>query len=240
MKLLENTELESMSSSLCFGAPDRRVYGRVESYSCKMAGNDKRVYKQFSTENAASNGSELLALSPPQTTVSPFGPFSVEMCNSKTLFYLTSTLNASFPDYDFTNTRSQSFSKEPSLDLVINSIDTTMFTEMGEEYHRIQPRLWAAIDKEIAVRECSIYSYIPDDDDNPYGEEGSIWSFNYFFYNKRLNRILFFSCRCVSSNAVMAEDEAMDYVDDDIDITEGSGAASGYGYGQQYLDGMRA
>ena len=35
---------------------------------------------------------------------------------TKTLFYLISTLNASFhPDYDFSNAKSDEFSKEPSL-----------------------------------------------------------------------------------------------------------------------------
>ena len=33
----------------------------------------------------------------------------------KTLFYLIATLNASHPDYDFSNSRSDEFSKEPSI-----------------------------------------------------------------------------------------------------------------------------
>lgn len=40
-------------------------------------------------------------------------------------------------------------------------------------------------------------SYNPDLDSDPYGEEGNMWSFNYFFYNKRLKRIVFFTCRSV-------------------------------------------
>ena len=36
--------------------------------------------------------------------------------STKTLFYLISTLNASFnPDYDFSNAKSEEFSKEPSV-----------------------------------------------------------------------------------------------------------------------------
>ncbi len=41
---------------------------------------------------------------------------------------------------------------------------------------------------------CSNNSYNPDLESDPYGEEGSLWSFNYFFYNKKLKRILFFTC----------------------------------------------
>lgn len=40
-------------------------------------------------------------------------------------------------------------------------------------------------------------SYNPDLDSDPFGEDGSLWSFNYFFYNKRLKRIVFFSCRSI-------------------------------------------
>lgn len=41
------------------------------------------------------------------------------------------------------------------------------------------------------------FSYNPDLDSDPFGEEGSLWSFNYFFYNKKLKRIVFFTCRSV-------------------------------------------
>lgn len=40
-----------------------------------------------------------------------------------------------------------------------------------------------------------VCSYNPDLDSDPFGEEGSLWSFNYFFYNKKLKRIVFFTCR---------------------------------------------
>lgn len=42
-----------------------------------------------------------------------------------------------------------------------------------------------------------VFSYNPDLDSDPFGEEGSLWSFNYFFYNKKLKRIVFFTCRSV-------------------------------------------
>ena len=48
-----------------------------------------------------------------------------------------------------------------------------------------------------AVSRCC--SYNPDLDSDPFGEDGSLWSFNYFFYNKRLKRIVFFTCRSIRS-----------------------------------------
>lgn len=32
-------------------------------------------------------------------------------------------------------------------------------------------------------------------------EDGNVWSFNFFFYNKKLKRILYFSCRGISKSA---------------------------------------
>ena len=37
------------------------------------------------------------------------------------------------------------------------------------------------------------FRYNADLDSDPYGE--ALWYFNYFFYNKRMKRLLFFSCQ---------------------------------------------
>ncbi|CAB1315199.1 unnamed protein product [Coregonus sp. 'balchen'] len=185
MKLLENSSFEAINTRLTIETGDCQIIGRIESYSCKMAGEDKQMFKQFCQEGLPH---VLEALSPPQSSgISPNklsqsqsgdegeGPLS-DKCSRKTLFYLIATLNESFrPDYDFSRTKSHDFSREPSVNW-----------------------LWEAIDAEICLSECDIYSYNPDLDSDPYGEEGNMWSFNYFFYNTRLKRIVFFTCRSVS------------------------------------------
>lgn len=50
----------------------------------------------------------------------------------------------------------------------------------------------------ILTHQC-LFSYNPDLDSDPFGEEGSLWSFNYFFYNKKLKRIVFLTCRSIRS-----------------------------------------
>lgn len=103
------------------------AFFRIESYSCKMAGDDKHMFKQFCQEGQPH---VLEALSPPQTSgLSPSrlsksqggedeSPLS-DKCSRKTLFYLIATLNESFrPDYDFSTARSHEFSREPSLSWV--------------------------------------------------------------------------------------------------------------------------
>ncbi|XDV18081.1 hypothetical protein PO909_023852 [Leuciscus waleckii] len=236
MKLLENSLFEALSSQLCVETGDAHILGRIESYSCKMAGDDKHMFKQFCQEGEPHI---LEALSPPQSSSAPSpnllgksgedgeNPLSDKCCR-KTLFYLITTLNESFrPDYDFSAARAHEFSREPSANWVADSVNSSLYSAVGEQFNSLGPELWNAIDQEINLQSCDIYrcvrcltnifkplnvfctsilrshccfvcSYNPDLDSDPFGEEGSLWSFNYLFYNKKLKRIVFFTCRSVS------------------------------------------
>nr|XP_037284424.1 repressor of RNA polymerase III transcription MAF1 homolog isoform X3 [Rhipicephalus microplus] len=130
MKLLESSRFEAINSALCFETGDCKIVGRIESYSCKMVGSDKRLFKTMNAE--ASGGlNDLQALSPPQSVLISQSPSRLysrsqsddgegHLCdtiNRKTLFHLIGTLNASFhPDYDFSQAKSDEFSREPSVD----------------------------------------------------------------------------------------------------------------------------
>lgn len=114
MKLLESTRFEALNNALAISTGDSAIFARIESYSCKMAGNDKALYKRFTSDLSPN---DLQALSPPQTLMdlSPMtrnslsGDEGVTLCDTisrKTLFYLISTLNAAFePDYDFSEAK---------------------------------------------------------------------------------------------------------------------------------------
>ena len=147
----------------------------IESYSCKMTGQDKRLYKALNADGHSPN--DLEALSPPesQLSVSPVNYFrvlsrnSVEdeessilsaTCSRKTLFYLIATLNASFQDYDFSNAKSEEFSREPDLQWVINTINSNLSTAMGEPYVKLNSQMWSCIDEQITLKECDIYRWV--------------------------------------------------------------------------------
>ncbi|KAL1124367.1 hypothetical protein AAG570_000996 [Ranatra chinensis] len=209
MKLLESSRFEALNSALCINSGDSKIVGRIESYSCKMAGNDKQMYKKFNSEQGF-NPNDLQALSPPQTGLSPgqsyysrsiSGDEDGPLCDTisrRTLFYLIATLNAAFqPDYDFSDAKSHEFSKEPSLQWVMNSVDSNLSATVGDQYGALRTNVWSAIQDEITMNECDIYSYNPDLTSDPFSEDGCLWSFNYFFYNKKLKRIVFFSCRAI-------------------------------------------
>jgi hypothetical protein len=56
--------------------------------------------------------------------------------------------------------------------------------------------MWTMIDKEMTLKECSVYCYAPEED--PYdGDEGAIWSLNYFFFNKARKRVAYIYVRGV-------------------------------------------
>nr|XP_023013023.1 repressor of RNA polymerase III transcription MAF1 homolog isoform X2 [Leptinotarsa decemlineata] len=202
MKLLESTRFEAINNALLIQTGDSKIIGRIESYSCKMAGGDKALYKKFNSEGVHPN--DLQALSPPegysQFSRSISGDEEGPLCDTisrKTLFYLIATLNSCFPDYDFMDVKSHEFSKEPSRQWVSNAIDTNLSATAGEQYNLLRPAIWNAINDEICLENCNIYSYNPDLASDPFGEDGCLWSFNYFFYNKKLKRIVFFTCRAV-------------------------------------------
>lgn len=105
MKYLDVKSFKAVNSLMSFptSSGDRHVVGRLEAYSCKAAGTDKKLYRYL--ENKYQDGlREAKHLSPEQSfltnTVSPFGPLT-QSASRRTLFYLIATLNASFPDYDF-------------------------------------------------------------------------------------------------------------------------------------------
>uniref|UniRef100_K7G283 Repressor of RNA polymerase III transcription MAF1 homolog n=1 Tax=Pelodiscus sinensis TaxID=13735 RepID=K7G283_PELSI len=178
MKLLENSRFEAINSQLTVETGDAHIIGSEKQYSCKMAGDDKHMFKQFCQEGQPH---VLEALSPPQTTgISPSrhcksqsgdeeGPLS-DKCSRKTLFYLIATLNESFrPDYDFSAAKSHEWpgfqrGAEPQLDLGTRSLQCA-----GPRawHHRLRalerPPLWCC-------------SYNPDLDPGPVGVQGRVGS----------------------------------------------------------------
>jgi len=150
---------------------------------------------------------------------SPFGPLS-QISSRRTFAYLIATLNASHPDYDFSHLlRPTDFRREKSLRGVMNTLDATLYNLRPRPTNSFlagpphwsssttttgpptpggsqpwSPKMWRSIDNEMGLNECSVYCYSPEED--PYdGEEGAIWSFNYFFFNKARKRVCYIYLR---------------------------------------------
>jgi len=213
MKFLEVPALSHLSSLLNeIDTGDSIVTGRLEAYTCKTAGSDKKLYKALNAQY------ELLAKSPDlhcDLSISPFGPLSLST-SRRTFISLVCTLNASFPDYDFSSVKPEQFKKEPNLRMVVNYINTVLGSVVPD-YPAFSGKMLSVLEEEIRIRECDIYSYIEGEAD-AFSEDGIIWSMNYFFFNKKLRRLVFLTCRC-SSKTVLRQSESVtmagEYSDDE-------------------------
>jgi len=184
---------------------DYIVYGNLEAYSCKLAGFDKKLSRSLDQE--VQTGSSPLELS-----MSPVGPLS-DSASRKTLIYLILTLNHIYPDYDFSQLRANHFKKESGVSQAEELIDTHML-EVSKAWENTPAcgdtpfldTLWTAIDEAIDMKNSDVYSYKSDNETDPFGEKANLWAFNYFFYNRKMKRILYLSCRAESKKT--AEEEA--------------------------------
>ncbi|KAF9306484.1 RNA polymerase III-inhibiting protein maf1 [Mortierella antarctica] len=190
MKFLEYSGIEAINSALVFDTPECRVYGRVEPYSCKAAGADKKLYKQIENRYDQSN-------SPPDNEDGSAGSFR----------------NIISP-----GVKPEQFRKEPSVSMVINSINATLLNH-GKEKVVKDLQIWDSIDALIQLEDSDVYSYNPESDSDPNDEEGAgtLWSFNYFFFNRKLKRIIYVTMRGVSHGAPSeeGEDDFSDASDDE-------------------------
>ena len=169
---------------------------------------------------------EMLASSLNLSRSSPFGNLG-QISSRRTFAYLIATLNASHPDYDFSHLlRPTDFKRERSLRAAMNNLDTTLhnlrprpassaYSSSGPNLtpaSAVQPHwgpgMWRLIDTQMTLKECTIYRYAPEDFDLfEDEEEGSIWSLNYFFFNKTRKRVCYIYLRGISALTHRAEGE---------------------------------
>uniref|UniRef100_A0A0M3HW72 Repressor of RNA polymerase III transcription MAF1 n=1 Tax=Ascaris lumbricoides TaxID=6252 RepID=A0A0M3HW72_ASCLU len=227
MKYLENANLDRICSVLSNNATDCHLDMRLEAYSCKMVTSEKKQWKKSRMTHG--QGPQplsapdqppwpmSLSVSPLKAGASRFRHLSEPSCSgsdndtdeagcvylhavtTRTLFDLVGVLNTSFPDYDFSHIKSESFSLIPNLSSLIGLVDLKLSATVSN-YNEIKEALWREIDEVIKVNDCKIYSYQTEYSGDPFSEDGVMWSFSYFFSNKSLKRILFMSCRALRSD----------------------------------------
>ncbi|KAK5583013.1 hypothetical protein RB653_004603 [Dictyostelium firmibasis] len=234
-------ELEEYSCKMA--GSDKKIYRSLDkeleelsnthSGAMNIANSNSNNNNNNSSSNSnGDNGTLSVSMNSPSPTsnisVSPFGPLS-NSTSRKTMIYLIQLLNLSFPDYDFTDSKPEQFQREPNLNLVINSINATLAGYIKDYYAEFEAKLWSTLESEISLQKCEIYLYRPENGD-PFTENGVLFSFNYFFYNKSLKKIIFFKCRYISKLQILNVDEleAKDPLPDQEEIDD---------YYREYYDG---
>ncbi len=170
---------------------------------------------------------------------SPLGDFH-DSSTQRLMTDLILTLNASFPDYDFSNIRPSHFAKLPSQNVAINRTNEKLaeLTTNRNQGANFLTKLWSAVNDVISMKESEVYSYVPpqrDDDDDPLGfltqtldgtdsdEIVPLWTLNFFFVNKSMKRIVLFTCVQTMRNDVdanMVDDEDDAYVEAPDEVKE--------------------
>jgi len=197
MKFVDVPRLNEVTMTLNAASNgDRRLHGRVECYSCKPAGDDKRLAKTLEQQFLRDAESGFV------TSVGELSDPNVR----RLLINLICTLNATFQDYDFSNLKADQFRIE-GLGMVVNHVNSILSEFIpSDESAKFLEQLWSAIDGEVALRECEVCSYMPDIEDEPFSS--ALWSFSYFFHSRALKKIVFFTCWC-QMRASDLQDEVM-------------------------------
>ncbi|KAF7526764.1 hypothetical protein PCG10_003831 [Penicillium crustosum] len=190
---------------------DRKLYNHIEQSLEAQYESVLRFSASLSPPNAH-DAAETLNLS----RSSPFGPLS-DHSSRRTFAYLIATLNASHPDYDFSHVlRPTDFRRERNLKRVMNTVDSTLLNLRPRENTNLSPaspatlsgsytagsssawgpRVWKTIDEHMSLKECSIYSYSPEEDPSD-ADDGAIWSLHFFFFNPIRKRVCYIFLRAI-------------------------------------------
>lgn len=197
MKYLEENALTWLNSVLgSYEIGDRVLCSKIEAYSCKKAGSDKKLAKhlelyyqqELEALAAAKDAQELLSSS-------PLGPLAAP-ATRKLLINLISTMNASFPDYDFSAVKPEQFRKEADYRLAIQRINHDLAELIDAESNGFVEKLWEAIAETIKLEECEVYSYIPDMDSDPFSD-GTL------YVQYRLDMIVCMACIAMLTRACL-------------------------------------
>lgn len=175
---------------------------------------------------------------------SPLGDFH-DTSAQRLMTDLILTLNASFPDYDFSSIRPSHIAHLPSLSVAINRTNEKLSELVSNDNQGANffSQLWNAIDDVIGMNESEVYSYVPpqgDDDDDPLGfltqtvdstdsdKIVPLWTLNFFFVNKSMKRIVLFTCVQTMRNEVPSSSDDDD--DDGAYISASDGVKESLSY----------
>jgi hypothetical protein len=97
----------------------------------------------------------------------------------KLIYYLISTMNLVFPDYDFSDVSPEAFILHPNMQQVVEEVNNNLFNaglyNNTGLFREFTERLWQKIIGVIELNDCDIYSFEGnrfDADENPFWEKG--------------------------------------------------------------------
>ncbi|KAF9692840.1 hypothetical protein EKO04_009281 [Ascochyta lentis] len=220
---LDLCALHEVNLALNFDTQDTAIIGGCDLWTVKAAGSDKKLYKRIENTLEARHKDHLTAIADlsEQSAAqfaddidverdTPFGSFN-EASNRHSFAYLIATLNATHIDYDFANTLNPDEFRRETQHSFMHKIDQTMYYLRPQVYSAglpagavtplgspiWSPRSWQLLDSEMDMANCEYYAWEPSDD--PFADDGAIWSHHFFLYNRDRKRVGYFYLRGISA-----------------------------------------
>ncbi|KAL0251089.1 hypothetical protein GEMRC1_000303 [Eukaryota sp. GEM-RC1] len=140
-------------------------------------------------------------------------PISSTDISVKSLSYLISTLNLLYPYYDFSSVRLSQFTKVDPPATAIAHLQNIFYENLADNsFNDLAFSFYSILEDTIDPWECEVFSYTPEVgiDSDPLTDNGSLWSINYFFHNKKLRRLLFLCFSMFPNHEQMSEDDMFD------------------------------
>ncbi len=147
MKYLEYQQLEHISNFLTErDMGGRLLNGRIEAFSCKRAGEDKKLSKVLEAKIVESLQAEDDEAPPTmRKRSSSLGDLN-DVSTRRLLIDLIITLNASFPDYDFSNAKTEDVVPQSSLTYVLQRVNSYL-AEITVNNSTFLDEMWRSIDE---------------------------------------------------------------------------------------------
>ena len=117
-------------------------------------------------------------------------PLLLHKSPKQLMHYFVNALSETFPDYKFDGLNQGSFTKRDDLNAVVNYINQTLGCALERTYPKVVPDLWRTLRQVIQFTDCDLYELVHDVID-----EAKLWSFCYFWFDRKHHRILLLSCR---------------------------------------------
>jgi len=236
MKFLQCANLSYLNSLLDGAdAGDCRISGRLEAYSCKPIKTDKRLSHRIEQRlleemqfartwspdlypRESPEGPPALSLSLDDTPLDPSHPILSPSgfggsSRPQTYTSLVLCLNHCYNhELDFSAVAPEDFEAVACLSTLRGTIDAVLekFASAMLPAERLRDEFWGAVSEVVEPRGCECWTYLPTVGDDPIQatEPATLWSKHFFFYNRRLKKILLFRCWATSKLVSRGEEDA--------------------------------
>ena len=107
--------------------------------------------------------------------------------------HFINALSETYPDYQFSGLTYDSFARRDDLGSVVNKINQALGTVLERPLPGILSDVWRTLRSVVSFPDCEVYELVEDPID-----EAKLWSFCYFWFDRRYHRFLLLSCRARS------------------------------------------